>query len=124
MSDGYSILITRPKDLEPFQETWLAHLANQADAVKAVQNAAAELNDSKVEILNGLSHAELMKLGVAEGRVQRQGTFTRAFDAGREPSTTADCRASDITAQSDPERCSDDDRIRLPTASGVLPRAV
>jgi hypothetical protein len=40
MADGYSVLITRPKDQQPYQETWLAHLPDQAAAVKAVQNAA------------------------------------------------------------------------------------
>lgn len=72
MSNGFSILITRPRGQAPYQEAWLAHIPDQTAAVVAVQNAAGELNDSKVEILNGLSHADLTEAGVKEGQVRRK----------------------------------------------------
>lgn len=72
MLEGFSILITRPRGQDPYQEAWLAHIPDQADAVVAVQNAAGELNDSKVEILNAMSHSELSEAGVLEGQVRKE----------------------------------------------------
>lgn len=72
MSDGFSILITRPRGQEPYQEDWIAHIPHQTDAIVAVQNAAGELNDSKVEILNTMPHSDHANAGVDEGPVRKK----------------------------------------------------
>lgn len=76
MSDGFSILITRPRGQESFQEVWLAHIPTQAEAVVAVQAAAGQLNDSKVEILNAISHSNLGEAGLEEGQFRKNTAAT------------------------------------------------
>lgn len=53
------------------QETWYAHLSDQTEAVRAVQEACGALNDAKVEILGPASHADLLNNDVPEGSVKR-----------------------------------------------------
>ena len=72
-AEGYTILITWPQVSEGrhLQDTWYAHLADQAEAVRAVQAASGALNDAKIEILGPIGHKELLKLAVPEGEVAK-----------------------------------------------------
>lgn len=71
MADGFTILVTWPQvsDGKHVQDTWYAHLGDQAAAVRAVQEASGALNDAKIEILGPLQHDELLAHAVAEGEV-------------------------------------------------------
>ena len=73
MTDGYTILVTWPQMSEGrhTQDTWYAHLADQTEAVRAVQEASGALNDAKIEILSPLSHQDLLDLDVPEGKITK-----------------------------------------------------
>ncbi len=51
MADGYTILVTWPefRGRRHVQDTWYAHIPDQGDAVKSVQEACGALNDAKIE---------------------------------------------------------------------------
>lgn len=72
MADGYTILVTWPEFRGGLhvQDTWYAYIPDQADAVKAVQEACGALNDAKIEILGPLLHESLIENGVPEGAVK------------------------------------------------------
>ena len=73
MSDGFTILVTWPemRQGKHIQETWHAHVPQQSDAVKKVQEACGALNDAKVEILGTLPHDALVALEIPEGQVRK-----------------------------------------------------
>lgn len=77
MANGFTILVTWPemRDGKHVQETWYAHIPQQLDAVKAVQEACGALNDAKIEILGALSHDSLVEYRVPEDGVQRNKTL-------------------------------------------------
>lgn len=73
IADGYTILVTWPQlaSNQHQQDVWFAHLSDQAQAVKAVQNASGAMNDAKVEILSHMTADVLRECGVAEGDVKK-----------------------------------------------------
>lgn len=73
LADGYTILVTWPQHEggKHKQDLWYAHLSDQADAVKAVQNACGAMDDAKVEILSHLSEHSLREHGVSKRAVKR-----------------------------------------------------
>lgn len=77
MADGFTILVTWPemRDGKHVQETWHAHIPQQSEAVKAVQEACGALNDAKIEILSALSHDSLVKYRIPEREVRRNKTL-------------------------------------------------
>lgn len=72
-ADGYTMLVTWPEFSggRHVQETWYAHLGDQTEAVKAVQEACGALNDAKIEILGTMSRSDLLGNKVPEGGVRR-----------------------------------------------------
>ena len=73
MAEGYIMLVTWPQmsGTAHVQDTWYAHIPDQTEAVRAVQNACGALNDAKIEILTHLSHDRLLELNIREGTVER-----------------------------------------------------
>lgn len=48
------------------QEIWYAHVGDQIQAVKAVQDACGALNDAKIELLRSIAYSALVDHGVAK----------------------------------------------------------
>lgn len=73
IADGYTILVTWPQISgdRHNQDVWFAHLSDQAEAVKAVQNASGAMNDAKVEILGHMTADMLGEHGVLKGAVKK-----------------------------------------------------
>ncbi|MGY4432808.1 hypothetical protein ACVWWO_005285 [Bradyrhizobium sp. F1.13.1] len=73
IADGYTILVTWPQVSgdRHNQDVWFAHLSDQADAVKAVQNACGAMNDAKVEILGHMTADTLRQHDVPKGAVKK-----------------------------------------------------
>lgn len=84
IADGHTILVTWPQ-LEGGkhkQDVWYAHLSDQAEAVKAVQNACGAMNDAKVEILSHIAEDSLREHGVSKGAVKRGRPLAGSLGAG------------------------------------------
>jgi hypothetical protein len=73
IADGYTILVTWPQHEggKHKQDVWYAHLSDQTEAVRAVQNASGAMNDAKVEILGQVAEQTLVEQGVARGAVKK-----------------------------------------------------
>lgn len=73
IADGYTILVTWPQISggQHKQDVWFAYLSDQAEAVKAVQNACGAMNDAKVEILGHMTTETLREHGLSKGVVKK-----------------------------------------------------